>query len=1168
MDLNEADLEPSGNFNTEQDTGSLVSATTPTPPIYAVFFDGAARSNGDRGESSFAACAFAVFPERVRFVSASSGLIEEGTNVAAEWRGAEEAVRLALQLPSAEFASLIFIGDNLDVINEMRGKQARSTGHFHSKRFIRDSLQWFRSQVARHVPRSLNKIADRLANKRIDEPHISAQSQGEKLPQEWLTEARSTVQAVLSRRPSSGDPHKCPICEHTAATITKLADHIRKKHRPEELTPTMLLELRLGKCEHCAYAYVSIAQHTKSCRAKQKERTPTFNARGGFLIPDSDLQKLSNNLKGATAGKDECYKELFQPTQEWLAKQKEGGATDKTNGSARIPGSGPGHPASATKGTAAVNGPVTRAIHGQTSQDMDGDDNPPAVMTHPISAAMSELEKGSVARATKCLTSKGIADDSPEVRKKLQQLHPERLSPFGQSVMLPEVSTNPSEVKKQVQAMRVISGPGPSGMTVKSLKQLISKDEGLVALTGFVNIIIQGRAKKEYRDLITGSRLIPLRKEGDGVRPVAIGEVIARLASKVLNAQHKKDLAEYFAGLQFGVNAPGGAEQVVHALRRHRSQGHAILSLDMKNAFNCISREQIRRELTNHFPKLIPYYEWAREGDAPCFFRGEVLLHSKEGTRQGDPLSSAFFAIGIQRTLQMLQAQHPDTKVYAYLDDIYVAGKLEHTNQAGLGLREMVGDLGLTFNISKSVICIPHGTDPRLTQGMQWSATAEGIEVLGAPVGDAAYEDAICMNKIREIRNLITVQTEETIPLQYRYLLLRLTCIPTLNYLLRTVPYRSRITATQAFADTTTEVACMLLGLDSRERNLPTGEKALQQAALPLRFGGLGLTLATDISVLAYTASIWESGSALEDDLISDAVCCLREARIDIESGWLEEPVKSKKQQQIFATQRMDGLFRDLLEALPIDAKSRLQAASQVGAADWLIALPTNPRKQLSDAEWRMMARLRLGLAVSPLPIPDVCRLCSKHTQGSIDHAFTCSHGELASRRVDRHNAIRDSIAGSLTYWGMSAKTEQKINTSMKKRSDVEILQPEGICAVDVSVIHPSPLLHQQYIKPTYATLVREREKINKYLALAKEAEKIFIPFVYQTYGGMGSKALDFLKELYDRPSNLRVTDPTLFVRELRLRLSCLVQRRNCGMLRRWLILAMPTSTRSVAGSP
>jgi hypothetical protein len=366
----------------------------------------------------------------------------------------------------------------------------------------------------------------------------------------------------------------------------------------------------------------------------------------------------------------------------------------------------------------------------------------------------------------------------------------------------------------------------------------------------------------------------------------------------------------------------------------------------------------------------------------------------------------------------------------------------------------------------------------------------------------------------------------------------------------------------------TTEVACMLLGLDSRERNLPTGEKALQQAALPLRFGGLGLTLATDISVLAYTASIWESGSALEDDLICDAVCRLREARIDIESGWLEEPVKSKKQQQIFATQRMDGLFRDLLEALPVDAKSRLQAASQVGAADWLIALPTNPRKQLSDAEWRMMARLRLGLAVSPLPIPDVCRLCSKHTQGSIDHAFTCSHGELASRRVDRHNAIRDSIAGSLTYWGMSAKTEQKINTSMKKRSDVEILQPEGICAVDVSVIHPSPLLHQQYIKPTYATLVREREKINKYLALAKEAEKIFIPFVYQTYGGMGSKALDFLKELYDRPSNLRVTDPTLFVRELRLRLSCLVQRRNCGMLRRWLILAMPTSTRSVAGSP
>ena len=115
------------------------------------------------------------------------------------------------------------------------------------------------------------------------------------------------------------------------------------------------------------------------------------------------------------------------------------------------------------------------------------------------------------------------------------------------------------------------------------------------------------------------------------------------------------------------------------------------------------------------------------------------------------------------------------------------------------------------------------------------------------------------------------------------------------------------------------------------------------------------------------------------------------------------------------------------------------------------------------------------------------------------------------------------------------------------------------------SVIHPSPLLHQQHIKPTYATLIREREKVNKYLALAKDAEKLFTPFVYQTYGGMGSKALALLKELYDRqdrPSNLRVTDPVLFVRELRLRLSCLVQRRNCGMLRKWLILALPKSTR------
>ena len=76
-------------------------------------------------------------------------------------------------------------------------------------------------------------------------------------------------------------------------------------------------------------------------------------------------------------------------------------------------------------------------------------------------------------------------------------------------------------------------------------------DEGLRAITTLVHQIANGTAL--HPQLLTKSRLIPLTKDNGKVRPIAIGESIVRLASRILQ-HHRKEFQEFFRGTQFGVS--------------------------------------------------------------------------------------------------------------------------------------------------------------------------------------------------------------------------------------------------------------------------------------------------------------------------------------------------------------------------------------------------------------------------------------------------------------------------------------------------------------------------------------------------------------------------------------------------------------------------------------
>ena len=55
----------------------------------------------------------------------------------------------------------------------------------------------------------------------------------------------------------------------------------------------------------------------------------------------------------------------------------------------------------------------------------------------------------------------------------------------------------------------------------------------LEALTTLCNRCLAGALPESFSDLLLSARLLPFKKKDNGVRPIAVGEVLRRLVAKV-----------------------------------------------------------------------------------------------------------------------------------------------------------------------------------------------------------------------------------------------------------------------------------------------------------------------------------------------------------------------------------------------------------------------------------------------------------------------------------------------------------------------------------------------------------------------------------------------------------------------------------------------------------
>ncbi|XMA16108.1 hypothetical protein WAI453_008899 [Rhynchosporium graminicola] len=181
--------------------------------------------------------------------------------------------------------------------------------------------------------------------------------------------------------------------------------------------------------------------------------------------------------------------------------------------------------------------------------------------------AIKLLEKGFIGRASRALIDPTpLAPDTPETLKTLLSKHPiGHENPFSNANPAPGQNISPEAIQKAIRSIDREKACGLSGWTRPLLDIAVNTGPTspvVKALAHLANMIRQGTAPGV--DLLCASRLIGLQKPDGGVRPIAIGDLIYKVALKAILATSFRP--SMLLPNQLGVGSIGGVEPIIFLL--------------------------------------------------------------------------------------------------------------------------------------------------------------------------------------------------------------------------------------------------------------------------------------------------------------------------------------------------------------------------------------------------------------------------------------------------------------------------------------------------------------------------------------------------------------------------------------------------------------------------
>ena len=281
-------------------------------------------------------------------------------------------------------------------------------------------------------------------------------------------------------------------------------------------------------------------------------------------------------------------------------------------------------------------------------------------------------------------------------------------------------------------------------------------------------VSLSGRADVRISPWLVGAPLTALRKKSGGIRPIAVGEILRCLASRLCCMAVKSPLPEVFLPYgQVGVGVPGGVEAAIHALSALSDKhGHNVdlccLKIDFSNAFNECFRLSFLHCLHREFPALFGWAQWCYHYEGFLNF-GDIPIPSSGGVLQGDPLGPLLFSLVIMELMDNIGSLPDINMKLWYLDDSSFVGP--RTSIADLlGVLQFKGPLfGLHLNMSKCEVFWSTGNQQFLEfppEVQRITEVSGGAELLGAPIcgSDTFFAMSVAkrIDKIRDCQNRLS----------------------------------------------------------------------------------------------------------------------------------------------------------------------------------------------------------------------------------------------------------------------------------------------------------------------------------------------------------------------------------------------------------------------------
>ena len=287
------------------------------------------------------------------------------------------------------------------------------------------------------------------------------------------------------------------------------------------------------------------------------------------------------------------------------------------------------------------------------------------------------------------------------------------------------------------------------------------------SLRDIINLLASGEVPVAVsKHLAGGSLTVLVKSEEDlplDIRPIAVG--VRHLVGKCVCAVEKSKASDFFAPYQFGVACAAGAEKVIHGLRscmddHWTDENFTVLKIDMRNAYNLVSRQALLDECRIQFPELLPWASWCY-GQHPALQHVLGTISSEVGVQQGDPLSPMFFCLVLHKIVSAILSDENCSSLLFhawYQDDGVVAGPKHAVSRALAIIQEHGPPLGLFINAAKCKLFSL--SDLSMFPPEMKRSSVPHLEILGAPIGDAFFGAKVVSQKCAIASKLLS-QLEE-----------------------------------------------------------------------------------------------------------------------------------------------------------------------------------------------------------------------------------------------------------------------------------------------------------------------------------------------------------------------------------------------------------------------